>query len=46
MRNKGRRAVNLEGKSMNSMKIKKEEYFENYLNTMRGVLEEKNKRGI
>ena len=29
---------------MNSIKIKKEEYFENDLNTMRGVLEEKNKR--
>ena len=26
---------------MNSIKIKKEEYFENDLNTMRGVLEEK-----
>ena len=31
---------------MNSIKIKKEEYFENDLNTMRGVLEEKSKRGI
>ena len=31
---------------MNSIKIKKEEYFENDLNTMIGVLKEKNKRGI
>ena len=31
---------------MNSIKIKIEEYFENDLNTMIGVLKEKNKRGI